>query len=153
MSPLTTICIIVHLILIQSSSAFNFWDYCTEATATCVIDPQNQAYAAGSAFEQGSTNWYLLGGHRGANSFIGERTVTAISLPLLNEANCSYQYQSLIPERITQSAAAAIDGQLYSFGGFDDRYRYIDDLFNSTTTSQAPFGMKYVLSLIYFRNF
>jgi len=141
------VCIVGTL---ATASEFSFWDRCQTTVTDCVLSISGARYAYASAYSEGASEWYLLGGMgqtQPTNMFETLDSVSVVELPSTATSStgfaCSSAYASQLPQASSQGAAAAIDGKLIAFGGFggaNNNYSYIDDVFDSSIATQSAFG-------------
>jgi len=130
------------------SENFTIWDFCSNFSTECSLPLGTTRYAFGSAHEPGSSSWYLIGGTGQSMTeynFVTEDSVIVVDLPAdvsSFESLCGTEYPQDLPFGLGQGAGAAINGTLYSFGGFSgspDR-KYIDGVFDSDIESASSFS-------------
>eukprot|EP00485_Elphidium_margaritaceum_P016472 CAMPEP_0202726086 /NCGR_PEP_ID=MMETSP1385-20130828/184433_1 /ASSEMBLY_ACC=CAM_ASM_000861 /TAXON_ID=933848 /ORGANISM="Elphidium margaritaceum" /LENGTH=437 /DNA_ID=CAMNT_0049392299 /DNA_START=107 /DNA_END=1420 /DNA_ORIENTATION=+ len=146
-SFVASVCIVGTL---ATASEFSFWDRCQTTVTDCVLSISGARYAYASAYSEGASEWYLLGGMgqtQPTNMFETLDSVSVVELPSTASSStgfaCSSAYASQLPQASSQGAAAAIDGKLIAFGGFggaNNNYSYIDDVFDSSIATQSAFG-------------
>ena len=144
----STTLLIAYLLRLSNGEYFNLWDYCTQNTTDCVLDPARYAY--GSGYQQNSSKWYLTAGLM--SSFVAFDTVAIINIPEIAHSltgyECSTIYNSTLPHSFSQNVAAVIDDELYSFGGFREKgnydYTYMNNVHRSDISDQSAFSMIYI---------
>ena len=143
----------------SSAQEFAFWDYCEQVTTDCELPYASgsgiERLGSGSAYEIGSSEWYLLGGIVNYTITYTD-TVAVIGIPSattggsLTGYTCSETYAFDLPRRMTESAGSVINGELYSFGGAvdDDFALWLNESYNSDTSPPSAFGIVHMFMLI-----
>ena len=137
------------------SNDFTLWDHCSHYTTDCVLPLGVTRYAYGSAHEQGSSKWYLIGGTGQSlldYNFVTEDSVIELDLPsdvYTFDAGCGTEYSAELPFGLGQQAGAVINDTLYSFGGFSGSpdWAYLDDTFYSDLTTESNFSLVSIYAL------
>lgn len=129
---------IVNLSLIN---AFNLWDYCIESTINCELNDVRYTY--GSAYNPNNSKWYLVGGtFAPIQSLPYVQEITLPSYPSINGYACDI-YSKQLPQNYSQNEAAIFNNILYSFDGFGDNLKYLNNVYKSNTISETQFNNSY----------
>lgn len=129
------------------SDDFTIWDFCDEVSTDCSLPLGTTRYAYGSAHQQGSSKWYLIGGTGQSMTdynFVTEDSVIEVDLAsgVNLETLCYDEYPHDLPMALGQGAGAVINDNLYSFGGFSGSpdWEYLDDVFHSDIVTESNFS-------------
>jgi len=123
------------------SDNFTIWDFCYEVSTDCSLPLGTTRYAYGSAYKQGSSKWYLIGGTGLPNGTDFMDSVIEVDLAsgVNLETLCYDEYPHDLPLALGQGAGAVINDTLYSFGGFSGS-QYLDDVFHSDIVTESNFS-------------
>mmetsp|Transcript_9589 Transcript_9589/g.12006 ORF Transcript_9589/g.12006 Transcript_9589/m.12006 type:complete len:382 (+) Transcript_9589:64-1209(+) len=119
-----------------TNGEFKFWDHCFQSRINCGLGQGLVTF--GSGYAPNKSKWYIVGG----SGIQPSRNVLEIGLPtsFKNDSfTCDTVYPEQLPQAFSQNEAAVFDDVLYSFGGVNTSFSYIDNVYKSNINTQSAF--------------